>query len=275
MNEDKGLASVGQKPKAPTVGKAGAGALSAESLIRQGMRLPGIRIDRAAFLRAELSRVCLPETVERAIQTNPAQAGIDRALIDPIANAAITAETAKVTSLSALSGIPGGLGMAVAIPADVVQYFGFILRILQKLIYLYGFAELDLTEASIADETMTELLLFIGAMFGVRGAVSGIQSLSKLAATQTIKSLSRKALTSTTVYPLVKKIAQQVGVKMTKQVFARGVSRLVPIAGAAAAGSLTFFSFRAGAGRLRKTLCNLEISDPSFYQRHEKPSQAP
>ncbi len=275
MNENKGLASVVQKPKGPTAGKADAGALSAESLIRHGMRLPGIRVDHAAFLRTELSRVCLPETVERAIQTNPAQAGIDRTLIDPIANAAITAENAKVTSLSALSGIPGGLGMAVAIPADVAQYFGFILRILQKLIYLYGFAELDLTEASIADETMTELLLFIGAMFGVRSAVSGIQSLSKLAATRTIKSLSRKALSTTTVYPLVKKIAQQVGVKMTKQVFARGVSRFVPIAGAVAAGSLTFFSFHAGAGRLRKTLCNLEISDPCFYQKHEKPLQAP
>ncbi len=272
MNEDKSLAAVGQKLKTLVAEKTGAGALSAESVIRQGMRLPGIRVDRASFLRSELSRVCLPETVERAIQTNPAQAGIERALIDPIATAAIAAETAKVTSLSALSGIPGGLGMAVAIPADVAQYFGFVLRILQKLIYLYGFAELDLTGTDIADETMTELMLFMGAMFGVHGAVSGIQYISKMAAAKTVKSLSRKALTKTAVYPLVKKIAQQVGVKMTKQIFAKGVSKIVPVAGAVVSGSLTYFSFQTCAKRLRKTLSELDLSSPAFYQSAEAPS---
>lgn len=57
--------------------------------------------------------------------------------------------------------------MVATVPADLVQYFGFILRILQKLAYLYGFPDFELKSDSIDDATLNQVLVFTGVMFGV------------------------------------------------------------------------------------------------------------
>jgi len=36
--------------------------------------------------------------------------------------------------------------MAATIPADIVQYYGYTLRAMQKLLYLYGFSEIESDE---------------------------------------------------------------------------------------------------------------------------------
>lgn len=119
--------------------------------------------------------------------------------------------------------------MAATVPADIIQYFGFMLRTLQKLAYLYGFSDFDLNDEEVSDETMNQLLIFLGVMFGVQGANAGVKKIAEAATQKVSRSLAQRALTKGTVYPIVKKIAQPVGIRMTKQVFANGVSKVVPV----------------------------------------------
>lgn len=77
----------------------------------------------------------------------------------------------------------------------------------------------------------SELILFLDVMFGVGGAASALKVVSSKMAEQALKKLPQKALTKTFIYPIVKKIAVIIGVKMTKDTFAKGVSKVIPVVG--------------------------------------------
>lgn len=155
--------------------------------------------------------------------------------------------------------------MAATIPADTAQYFGFILRIMQKLAYLYGFSEFELSEDNVSDATMNEVLLFLGVMFGVQEANAAVKIIAGVASKKAAKSLARKALTKGVVYPIVKKITKQIGFRMTKQIFATGVSKIIPVVGGVITGTLTYTTFKPSANRLKNKFSELPISDPESY----------
>lgn len=237
-----------------------------ELMIKTVASLPMVRIDRDNFLRRELIKYYTKEQVEVAIENNPAYAGIDIETINKIAKSCINYETNKVSAISFGAGLPGGLAIAATVPADITQYFGHIIRILQKLIYLYGWEELFDDEGNMDDETSSMLTLFIGVMFGVNGAASTITKLSASAAQKASKSIAAKALTKGTIYPIVKKIAQALGVKITKETYAKGVSKAIPIVGGFVSGGLTYVSYKPMAIKLKKHLATLKWADPNFYK---------
>lgn len=51
--------------------------------------------------------------------------------------------------------MPGGFAMAATIPVDIAQYYGYMLRATQKLLYLYGFPEIGVTEKGKKFDTET------------------------------------------------------------------------------------------------------------------------
>ncbi len=124
-----------------------------ETVLVEAAKLPMVKIDRELFLRKELRGRFDAAVVEKAIEYCPAYAGIRVEEIDKIAKSCIKAETARVTAISAAAGIPGGLAMIGTVPADLAQYFGHILRILQELIYLYGWDDLQLDSSQMNEET--------------------------------------------------------------------------------------------------------------------------
>lgn len=237
-----------------------------EQVLATASSLPMVHIDRKKFLLKELIKFYPKEKVDIAIQNNPAYAGIDISTIDKIANSCINYETNKVSSISFAAGIPGGFAMAGTIPADITQYFAHILRILQKLIYLYGWEEILPEDGSIDDDTSNIITLFVGVMFGVNGAASTITKISASAAQKASKNIAAKALTKGTLYPIVKKIAQALGVKMTKDIFARGVSKAIPIIGGIASGGLTYITYKPMAYKLKKHLETLKWCDVNYYK---------
>ena len=244
--------------------------LKFEVILAEAAKLPMVKIDRELFLRKELKGRYSKEVVEKAIEYNPAYAGIEVEDINKIAKSCITAETSKVTALSAAAGVPGGFAMIGTVPADLAQYFGHILRILQELIYLYGWKELELEAGEMNEETKNLLTLFVGIMFGVNGAVGAVNKIAGMVAKQVAKKLPQKALTKGVIYPIVKKVATMLGVHMTKDVFARGVSKAVPVVGAVLSGGLTFATFRPMAGKLRKYLASCKVADVDFYQNQNE-----
>lgn len=235
--------------------------------IRLGMKVPGARIDRTAFLNNELMKHFPEEKVKCAIDHNPAYAGISKTEINIIANGIIADETKKVSGVSFVAGMPGGLAMIGTIPADLVQYIGFMLRAMQKLAYLYGFKEFEFDEKQISDNTMNEMLIFMGVMFGVEAANGGLIRIAELSSEKISKSLAQKAFTKGTVPSIVKTVLESLGIKITKEAFAKGVSKAVPVVGGVVSGGLSYASFRACCNRLKKNLMNQDLCNPSFYKK--------
>lgn len=236
-----------------------------ELALKTASSLPIVHIDREKFLYKELIKYYPREQVEIAIKNNPAYAGISISAINKIAKHCINYETNKVSSISFVAGLPGGLAMAGTIPADITQYFGHVLRILQKLVYLYGWEELIGDDGKFDDETTNMITLFVGVMFGVKGAATTITKISASAAQRASKTIATKALTKGTIYPIVKKIAQALGVRMTKDIFAKGVSKIIPVIGGVASGGLTYVTYKPMAYRLKTHLGTLKWCDTSYY----------
>ena len=65
----------------------------------------------------------------------------------------------------------------------------------------------------------------------------------------------------------MKKVATLLGVKMTKDVFAKGVSKAVPVLGAVVSGGLTLATFKPMAQKLKKYLAQSNVADPEYYEK--------
>jgi hypothetical protein len=79
----------------------------------------------------------------------------------------------------------------------------------------------------------------------------------------TVKKLSAMALTKTAIYPMVKQIAMMLGIQLTKQTFAKGVGKIIPILGGLISGGLTAAVFLPSANKLLQNCvlrgCNFKI----------------
>ncbi|GGS20924.1 hypothetical protein AB0E75_00215 [Streptomyces griseoviridis] len=226
-------------------------------------KMPGVRIDREAYLRSALARHCPEDDIRRAIEETPAAAGIPAAILDKLANDSIRYEAGKVSALSAAAGIPGVFALPATVPADMAQYFGHMLRIAQKLAYLYSWPDLFSGDGDdVDDATMGVLTLFFGVMFGAHSANAAVGKVAGMMSEQVAKKLPQKALTQGLVYPMVKKIAGYLGVEMTKQSFAKSLSKAIPVVGAVVSGGLTFASYLPMAKRLKKHLSSLPLTEP-------------
>ena len=245
--------------------------LSFTSVIESAAKLPLVRVNREEFLTKNLSNLCTPVQLKNAIKDGTLHADIPIAKLDSLANAVINAETLKVTAISTAAGIPGGFAMAATIPADLAQFYGFVIRAAQELAYIYGWEEI-FTESSSELDTATEsqLILFIGVMSGVSAANKVVGKLFGETAMKAVaKKVAAKALTKTWYYPIVRKIAAMLGQKMVKATFAKGVSKVVPVLGGAISGGLTLATFKPMAHRLQKHLSKLAHMSPEEYAAYE------
>lgn len=250
----------------------GNGTIDIEDIIVLAIKTPGVHIVRANFLKKELFKNYPQEVIDKAIETTPAQAGIPSNEIDKIADEIIKFERNCVSGISAALGAPGGWAMAATIPADIVQYYGYTLRATQKLLYLYGFPEIDSDEEGLQldSQTINQIILCLGVMNGVAGANNAIKGMAKALSVGVEKKLLNTALTKGTFYPLVKAIAKWFGVKMTKTVFAGFFKKAIPIVGGVVGGGITFFSFKPCCFRLKNVLQDTMLSNPNHKSSAEE-----
>ena len=252
----------------------GNGEIDIEDIITLAFKTPGVHVTRANFLQKELYKNHPQAVIDKAIATTPAQAGISSDEIDNIADEVINYERSCVSGISAALGAPGGWAMVATIPADIVQYYGYTLRATQKLLYLYGFPEVDSDEEGIRldSQTINQLILCLGVMNGVAGANNAIKGMAKALAVGVEKKLLKAALTKGAFYPLVKEIAKWFGIKMTKSIFAGFFKKAIPIVGGIVGGGITFFSFKPCCYRLKAALQDTMLSNPNHKSTAEENS---
>lgn len=178
------------------------------------------------------------------------EAGIDRDELYKIARNLILKDTTKSAILSFFAGIPGGLALPLTISADTTQFYGFAMHMAQKTAYLYGEENLWKDSKLNSEKVSGEFILYCGSMFGVSGASAGVRVLAARLSVEVMKRLPKLALTKTLLYPIIKNILKYIGIKMTKEIFANTVAKLVPIFGGAISAVLTFVMMRPMGLRL-------------------------
>lgn len=223
---------------------------TALSIVTQAMKLPGVKVNREAFLLETLK-------IERSkldllIEKGPIESGLfTPEEIKKIAKKLCNKRTLASSATSFAAGLPGGFAMAATIPADVLQFWGFNLRIAQEVAYLYGIKDFwdgdELNEVSV----QAEMFLFLGTMLGVGGAASATRYITIALARNIATNLPKQALTKTAWYPIMKSLAAYVGIKLTKDTAAKGISKVVPVLGGIFSGGITYYTM----GKMTDRLC--------------------
>lgn len=249
----------------------GNGKIDIEDIIVKGLKTPGIKINRAEFLRKTLQKRFPQETIELAIAESPMRANIAQTEIDKMANDAINFERVCASGISAALSAPGGFAGIAAIPVDLTQYYAYLLRMAQKLLYLYGFPQIDTEEKGekFDDGTMNTLILCFGVMYGVAGANKALLALARGLGNGLSKKFMKAAVTKGTVYPVLKKVAGVFGARLNKQITSKAIQNSVPVAGAVIGGGITFFSFKSCGEKLKKTLRDTYLSNPDYQPPFE------
>ena len=271
-NNDKNLLKKTKDALINAIDENGNGEIDIEDVIIKGLKIPGIRINRAEFLQKQLFKLYPQETIDTAITESPMKAKIPLQEIDKLADEVIKFERNCVSGISAALGMPGGWAMVATIPADIAQYYGYMLRATQKLLYLYGFPQIDIesNESKFDDATMNTLIICFGVMYGVAGANNALKAMAKALGKGVEKQLLKKALTKGTLYPIVKSVSKWFGVKMTKEVFAGFFKKAIPVLGGVLGGGITYLSFKPCCDKLRKTLQDTILSNPKYKSIYEE-----
>lgn len=231
----------------------------ASAFLKKVMRIRGVRIERAEFLAQELRKLGLTDgVIAAAIASTPMQAGIGFAELDSLGVASIALETNKSAAMSFAAGLPGGFGMIGAVPADITQYYVHAFRVMQKLAYLYGWQNFIDDLDDIDDETLGKLSVFLGVMLGVGGASASLSRFAQQVARPAIQQqITKQALTKTVWYTPMKQTLKFIGIKLTKDSFAKAVTKAVPVASGVISGAMTLVSLRLQSERLQAHLREL------------------
>ncbi len=230
-------------------------------VIETAMKLPFVKVDRDEFLVKAFSKN--KKDIRKLLEEGPTTLYSKREL-DKVADKTINSAVLKSTSVSFASGLPGGIAMAATIPADMAQFYGFVLKLAQEISYIYGHKDLFDGNDELTEEAKNELIIFLGVMLGVTAAGSTIRILSKHASKQALTSIPKKTLTKTIYYPILKKVLKVFGVKLTKDTFAKGFSKSIPVLGGAISGGMNYASLKPMAKKLKN-----EFSDNINYSEKD------
>lgn len=210
------------------------------------LKIPGAKVDRSKFLDRELRLYCDESKLNEVKEGNKAPYDvITEKLLDKIADQRINYYVTQASSFSFVSGLPGGFGMLVTLPADMVQYYYFLFKIAQELAYLYGFHDFCDENGELTERSLNTLTILIGVMSGNAITAAGL----KIVSSQVLEQMSR-----VTFYQIAKSIARELGMMMSKRSILKAFGVAIPFLGGLLSGSITMLNFRPSAKRLKKRL---------------------
>ena len=237
----------------------------AMQVLQQVVKLPVVKVDREKFLVEKFSKELGHKNLNKLIEQGPATM-LPKATLDRVAKACLNENVLLASGASVLAGLPGGIAMAITIPADVAQFYGFSLKLAQELGYIYGYEDLWASRDELSEDAQNTLLLYLGVMLGVNGTAALLRAGGITIAKQVMKTVPNKALTKTLWYPILKKVLKIFGVNLTKGGLAKGMGKFIPILGGIISGGLTFATMKPMGESLQKELSKLVNYSEVQYQ---------
>lgn len=227
--------------------------ITLERVISAAIQLPGVKVNREAFLREQF-RGESEETIQGILEQGPVKAEWNRDALKTMAQKIIHERTVLSTGASFLAGLPGGFAAAATIPADVVQFYGVALRMAQELAYLYG--EKDFWDGEKPDEGQVtgQLILYCGVMLGADGAAQAVRVMSSPLAKQLLHKVPQSAAAKSFHVPVIKSVVKWFGVNVAKGLLAKSASKMIPLVGGFLSGGITYATLRPMGQRLADTL---------------------
>lgn len=233
-------------------------------VLNESLKLSFIKIDRSEFLIKTFGEQV--NDIQKLIDEGP-QVFFSKEELDESAKKVINSNVLQSSSLSFASGLPGGFAMAATIPADIAQFFGYSLKLAQEISYIYGYKNVWSEQGELTEDAKNTLILYLGVMLGITSAGAAVRILSNKLASQALKKIPQKALTKTIYYPIIKKVMAIFGAKLTKDTFAKGVSKFIPLIGGAVSGTMNYISLKPMANRLKYELGkNINYTTKDFEQ---------
>ena len=237
----------------------------AMQVLQQVVKLPVVKVDRSKFLVDKFSKELKPKDIPTLLEQGPTTL-LSQETLDRVANACIRDNVLLASGTSVVAGLPGGLAMAITIPADVAQFYAFSLKLAQELGYIYGYEDLWASRSELSEEAQNTLLLYLGVMLGVNGTAALLRAGGVAVAKQVMKTIPNKALTKTLWYPILQKVLKIFGVNLTKGGLAKGLGKIIPVLGGVISGGLTFATMKPMGERLQKELSKLVNYSEEQYQ---------
>ena len=241
----------------------------AMQVLEQVSKLPVVKVDRNQFLMDKFGKGLSQEEVGKLLADGPVNI-VSKDKLDKAAKACIMDNVLLSSGASVLAGLPGGIAMAVTIPADVAQYYAMALKLAQELGYIYGFQYLWSEKDKLTEEAQNTLLLYLGVMLGVSGTGALLRAGGVAIGKQALKSIPQKALTKTLYYPILKKVLKVFGISLTKGTFAKGVSKVLPVVSGVISGGITFATMKPMGENLQKELSKMIDYNEEQYEKDVK-----
>ena len=223
------------------------------SIIEMILKIPGAKVSREEFLREQFKN-CTPEVLEVILQQGPVNAGFSQEELRKKAMQIVVQSTAIASGGSFLAGIPGGIAIAAALPADIIQFYANAIIMAQKLLYLYGESDFWCHGVQDPKPVIEQLVIYFGVMFGAGGAAELVRVMAARLAKKALKKLPAMALTKKFYYIVVRAVLKFFGIHLTKGTFAKGVYRVVPVLGGFISGGITMGSMYPMGMRLINVL---------------------
>ena len=157
------------------------------------VKLPVVKVDREKFLVEKFSKELGHKNLNKLIEQGPATM-LPKATLDRVAKTCIKDNVLRASGTSILAGLPGGIAMAITIPTDVAQFYGFSLKLAQEIGYIYGFDDLWSSREELSEEAQKTLLLYLGVMLGVDGAGALLRFSGVIVTKKMIKCSEQKSI---------------------------------------------------------------------------------
>ena len=98
-------------------------------------------------------------------------------------------------------------------------------------------------------------------MFGEANAVLALHQIAKHLANVALKQIPKIVLTKVVGYQTIKSLLRIVGVKLTKDLAAKSISKAIPILGGFASGGLTLATLKIMSNRLYEKLAEVRFKN--------------
>jgi len=213
-------------------------------ILDAALTLPGAKVDRIDFLTKTYTEYFNSDILDKILEENPVSSGVSLKIMDKTAKDTIIYHTGIASSISFVTGIPGGLTILAAIPADIAQYYYHLIVAAQKIAYLYGFADLG------ENENLKSLItLLVGVMADDADADKTIGSIYSEQFTKGAAVL----FLDKDMDKIILKIAVTLSLLLTGKT-AFSVFRAIPVLGGIVSGGITLFSFKPMCEKLKERL---------------------